>query len=676
MNYGWLCAIMATSTVLAGPSRKVGYEPNGKPARSGATAVAAANVFLNAKTTAKGQWSTSAPNLAVDGKRSDSAQHWGCEGIPVWHQLDLGKNTTIAQLVVVPYWSDGRIYQFKVEGSTDGETWTMLADQTANSINTGATGFRLDIDPVDIRYVRTTFTNNSAGNASGGHLVEIEGYAAKQSDSSVGVGEIYTRYDRDVMTTTPLGKTVVMEGWRGERVNAVLVANSADGFKELTVLPHPFIKVDVLRYTLGDGILYADIVDGLTQTSFKGVTRPLLLTWNVPRDGKIPAVIPPVSVMVNGTRHDIPVKLTAEAMTLPEPKDWRVHLDIWQHPDAIARWHDVPMWSDIHLELLKDYGKILADMGQKVITTTLINEGWGGQTYDKFTSMVKITLKADGTWAYDYTAFDKYVSLMIECGIDEQISCYTMVPWSLTFSYYDEAKHVTVNKRMNPSSKEYADFWGPYLQDLDKHVTAKGWRDMTKIAMDERPDHLIKPALALVEKYTPFGIVAACNGPSQINEAFYDVSYSYSISGSVAAVAEARRAEGKKTTYYVCVSPTRPNTFMWSDPAEAEWLGAMAANVKFDGILRWALTSWVENPFISQDFTSWPTGDTSLIYPSAKISMRLVHFRNGLETFEKIHIMKENKTWTPELEAKLNVFTVGRGHQKGVHAGDVKALGL
>ena len=29
--------------------------------------------------------------------------------------------------------------------------------------------------------------------------------------------------------------------------------------------------------------------------------------------------------------------------------------------------------------------------------------------------------------------------MMNEIGIDDMISCYTMIPWALSFDYYDEA---------------------------------------------------------------------------------------------------------------------------------------------------------------------------------------------------------------------------------------------
>ena len=83
--------------------------------------------------------------------------------------------------------------------------------------------------------------------------------------------------------------------------------------------------------------------------------------------------------------------------------------------------------------------KMLADAGQKIITASIMHKPWNGQTYDYFESMVTWTKKVNGTWAFDYDVFDKWVEMMMSVGIDKQINCYSMVPWKLSFQYFDQA---------------------------------------------------------------------------------------------------------------------------------------------------------------------------------------------------------------------------------------------
>lgn len=662
---------MLALCVQAKPRRHPVYEPDGKPVSG--VAAQAMNVFRGAKVSASGQFGNQVPSLAVDGRRDDSNAHWCAENLPQSLTVDMGSPKQLSEILFVPYWRDGRIYGFTLEGSADGKSWRMLADQTANSICAGSAGFTLDFDPVKVRYVRATIVSNSRGARNGAHIVEIEGYAsaggAKDTPSVFMAGDIFRRYDRDVpadvKTLAPVAK---LRGWRGERVSAMLVAVSKGGFRELRLsTADSRARLDVLRYTLGNGTLYGDILDGTSETSFKGVTRPVVYTYNIPADAS-GTIRDTVTAVINGARRDLPVEITVVPRTLPPVKDWTFHLDLWQHPDAIARWHDVPAGSDEHLRLLLPYNRMLADLGQKTITATLIDEAWNQQTYDRFRSGVQATKHADGSWSYDYTLFDRFVESMERAGVTGQIDCYSMLPWSLKFRYFDEKSGCSVAPRMEPGSAAYEDFWGHLLADLCRHTKAKGWFARTKIALDERPDALIKPALAVLRRYAPgMEMVMACNHPSKLNAEAFDVSYAYRHSEGLVKYAAERRAQRRFTTYYVCCGPKLPNTFIFSDPAESAWLAPLSAAMGLDGLLRWAWCSWVENPLECQDFTAWPSGDTSLVYPGPRLSLRALLLRDGIEAYEKTKIVGG------DIPA-LKVFTVKRGAQAGVHAADVRAL--
>ena len=93
--------------------------------------------------------------------------------------------------------------------------------------------------------------------------------------------------------------------------------------------------------------------------------------------------------------------------TLPAPKDWAFHLDLWQNPYSVARYYQVPLWSKEHFDAMRPIMKMLANAGQRAITTSIMHKPWAGQTEDHFDSMITRIKKIDGTWAYDYAVFDK-----------------------------------------------------------------------------------------------------------------------------------------------------------------------------------------------------------------------------------------------------------------------------
>ena len=186
------------------------------------------------------------------------------------------------------------------------------------------------------------------------------------------------RFGRDVLSGVPVPKkpSVAMQGWRGERVSAQVLIESPAGFEELRLEPCVLrtaegreipVRLDVVRYTVGAGVLFADILDGDAQPRLKGVVRPLVLTVDTPADVAPGEAKGTLALRVNGVPLSMPIGLTIDPETLPPPREWKCHLDIWQHPDAVAQWHDVPLWSDAHFALMRPYMERLADAGQKTI---------------------------------------------------------------------------------------------------------------------------------------------------------------------------------------------------------------------------------------------------------------------------------------------------------------------
>lgn len=98
---------------------------------------------------------------------------------------------------------------------------------------------------------------------------------------------------------------------------------------------------------------------------------------------------------------------------------------------------------------------------------------------------------------------------------------------------------------------------------------------------------------------------------------------------------------GYKTTFYVCCVEEEPNTFTFSNPAEASYLAWYAAYRNFDGMLRWSYNSWTEDPLSDSRFRRFPAGDTYMVYPGGLSSVRFERLREGIQDFEKISIIKK-----------------------------------
>ena len=469
--------------------------------------------------------------------------------------------------------------------------------------------------------------------------------------------------------------------WRGEKVFAQAVISSDTELEDVTLsvsdlsngksgIKSGNISVQFVSFVVSDlldttkygqcgqrqdksewgEVLVADVLDLKESMNIPaGRKQPVWMTVNVPSNAKPGKYRGKLTVSSsNAKSRSLPVELIVSDHILPPDSDWTFHLDLWQNPYSVARYENVPLWSDAHFEAMRPVMKMLADAGQKSVTTTIMNRPWNGQTEDAFGSMVTKIRRIDGSWLYDYTIFDRWVEFMFSLGIDRQINCYSMIPWALEFDYYDQATSSPTTFQAAPGSEEYNEYWGSFIADFSRHLKAKGWFEKTMIAMDERPMESMQAVLSLIRRTEPdFKISLAGNYHEPINHEIADFSEGFAPKKEFPESAKAKRKGlGLTTTFYTCCAEAHPNMFVISDPDEAAWLGWFAQAENYDGYLRWAYNSWTMDPLADARFRTWPAGDCFVVYPGGRGSVRFSKLVEGIQDFEKIRILKEQ--WRKE----------------------------
>ena len=498
----------------------------------------------------------------------------------------------------------------------------------------------------------------------------------------VSFADIDRRYAKSQPPELPERPACRLTAWRGERVSAQLLVWSARPVAKLTCdagrlrsdagrLPKDAVRTRFVRYVMSDefacaccrrqpenfaAVLSADLLDERESMPLEASTvRPVWITVDVPADAEPGLYRAPVTVTGGGERRSLTLDVEVVGRTLPAPRSWRYHLDLWQHPAAVARTEGVEIWSDAHFEALRPVMRPLADAGQKVITATLNKDPWNNQCYDAYADMIVWTRNADGTWSYDYTAFDRWVELMHSLGVDRQINCYSMLPWNNELHYRDAATGEWQDAVAEPGLPVFEELWRPFLADFVRHLDEKGWLAKTCIAMDERSPEQMERAVAFLTANAPqLGIALADNHDSYKRyPQLHDICVSARQEVDREDIA-ARRAAGQVTTYYVCCSHRYPNLFTFSDPAESAVAAWYAVANDYDGFLRWAYNSWTEDPLRDSRFRTWPSGDTYAIYPGGRSSIRFERLRDGIEDAEKIRLLREEfaAEATPEAAAR------------------------
>lgn len=497
----------------------------------------------------------------------------------------------------------------------------------------------------------------------------------------VSFGNSNTRYAQDIFPEIKQQNNLTLTAWKGEKLNAQLLVWAKTNVPSIKVsisdlksnnghtLSKSTSSIGFVDYVITDEFaagcgyrkpedfassLVADPINtaAISTPLKKDNVQPIWLSIKIPSNTPEGNYVATVTV---NTDNVYQLKLNVKVLnrTLPPPSQWSFNLDFWQHPAAVARVHNVELWSDAHFELMRKYYSMLADAGQKNITASIVDEPWGHQTYDDYPSLIKWTKKKDGSWMYDYSLFDKYISFVMSCGINQRINCYSMVPWKIAFQYYDEnlGKNTVFTGAIG--SVEYNIFWTSMLKDFTKHLKQKGWFSITAIAMDERPMPAMQSVIKLLKQIDPeWKITLAGEYHPEIEQDIFDYCIA-SYHSFPDAILKKRQQQGKLSTWYTCCTEKYPNGFTFSPPAEHVWLGWYTAAKNMNGYLRWAYNSWPKEPLKDSRFTAWPAGDTFQVYPGPLTSIRFEKLIEGIQDFEKIKILKEQyKKEGKEKEAK------------------------
>ncbi|SMO32092.1 protein of unknown function [Saccharicrinis carchari] len=508
-------------------------------------------------------------------------------------------------------------------------------------------------------------------------------WAAVPAGLQAAVGSIDARYVKHEVPETASTSEWSGTAWKGERVSGQLILWSKDSVPNVELKLSNFrsgnnetikannMQVRFVRYVITDEFgqgcgerkpedyaqsLSADVLDNLDCMNLQPKTaRPVWVSIDVPMDASPGDYDATLEILTDGkTARELNLSLTVLNRTLPPASEWAFHLDLWQNPYAVARSQNVEPWSDKHWAALEKPMQMLANAGQKVITTTLNKRPWNGQTEDPFDTMIEWRKKTDGTWEFDYTVFDNWVEFMMALGITKQINCYSMVPWGNILFYFDEKTNQEIKVSADPGTKAYEALWKPFLTDFIAHLKTKGWENKTLIAMDERSPKEMKAMLKLLNETAPSLKVALADNHKSY-KLYPDQLVDLCVAHGVTVDEKDRAYRARKnyvTTWYVSCAHQFPNVFTFSQPVEAAFIGWYTRAAGFDGFLRWAYNSYVKDAPIDSRFRTWPAGDTHIVYPNGRSSIRFERLIEGIQDAEKIRIIKTNLAQDNSAEAK------------------------
>lgn len=366
------------------------------------------------------------------------------------------------------------------------------------------------------------------------------------------------------------------------------------------------------------------------------------------------------------------------------PDRRRFFLNLWQHPANIARKHEVGLFSDEHFAVLEEYLKSMQVIGCKVATVIASEIPWSGQACfkdyyyrsDMFEyNYIKVFRNTDGTFAYDYSAVERYIDLCDKYGIAEEIGIFGLIrvwenpeegygrladdyPDAIRICYLDRKDGTMRYLRSGTEIKSY-------IKSFHDWLDHKGWLKRAVIIADEPPDmDKFRRSLAVLKKAAPGFKIQVDVPPEMYMDVLAEDIHNYTplVTDPATSPQLYRQVVDKikgRVQLSVCCYPPFPNQFIRSPLLETHLMAYLTEFLGADGFLRWNYTAWPEDPRRQMIYRpgAWESGDTCFVYPSrggrCLLSLRYFALRRCADIFELICMVKECRADSAEILQKI-----------------------
>ncbi len=168
---------------------------------------------------------------------------------------------------------------------------------------------------------------------------------------------------------------------------------------------------------------------------------PVWVTVNIPKDAPAGKYAGVLSISATGIpTAKVPVEVEVIDWELPEVRDLRTFISLYQSPESVAVQYGVPMWSEKHWKLMEKSFELLGRGGNKLVVVPLVNHTQFGNDE----CMIPWIKKAGGGYEYDFKAYDRYMKLAAKHFSIKVVSYQVYLSQGWTAPGPDKPTYVTV----------------------------------------------------------------------------------------------------------------------------------------------------------------------------------------------------------------------------------------
>ena len=333
----------------------------------------------------------------------------------------------------------------------------------------------------------------------------------------------------------------------------------------------------------------------------------------------------------------------------------------WFHNDCLCTYYGVEVFSEDYWRIAESYIRNAVDHGVTMLLTPVftppLDTEVGGER--PTVQLVKI-IKEKGKYFFDFTNFERYISLCLDCGIKAFEISHFFTQWGATSAPKIVAIVNGKEKRIfgwetKATGKAYTEFLEAFSREFKKEVKKLGIKDLCWLHVSDEPNESqlagYKKAADTLHRLFP---------GFKTFDALSDIEFYKNglIKTPVCAEGEADifSAEVKSFwTYYCCgqVDNFLPNRLFSQPSQRSRVLGVLLYKYNAQGFLHWGHNFWYSqyskypiDPFkITDAGGSFPSGDSFVVYPGKDgtplNSLRHKVFLDAMQDLRALRLLEE-----------------------------------
>lgn len=379
-----------------------------------------------------------------------------------------------------------------------------------------------------------------------------------------------------------------------------------------------------------------------------GITRSLWIDLTVPDN--CPAGEHSVTLSLTSEESGcVSVTFTVDVIAASLPKQDLIYTE-WFHCDCLANYYRVPVWSDEHFRIIRNFVRTAHENGINMILvpvfTPPLDTGVGGQ---RLTTQLVSVKKDGGAYSFGFDLLDRYLDMLKEEGIEYYEISHLYTQWGVyhapkIIAEVDGEKKQIFGWETDSHSDEYVGFLRSFITSFLSHMKERGEDKKCYFHISDEPseEHLesyLTAKEAISDLLDGYPIMDALS-----NFEFYSrgiVDMPIPASDHIDPFIEAGAPD--LWTYYCCGQCVGVSNRLISMPSwRTRAIGMQMYRYNIKGFLQWGYNFYNNRfshdeiePFSDLSGEFWvPAGDAFSVYPSrdgsALESLRLVVFAEAV----------------------------------------------